>query len=303
MSIEGQNDAPQTAQHLDARELEVWRALRSKAKPKFPFHDWYVSAIGVLASPADTNPDRLAQAGNSLREILEKLPRALDTEVRGPDRNVFVQARSAMAAAVTEAKQDYSAGWSGNITDKLAAALQDVDCYLELRGSPSRAERTFTGLTKLDPMIQAFPGALQQRKLRRFGQIAKKLEQFTHHQCEPDDQDFRDCLAQTEDLILDLLAPITAEDQDELLAIISKGAAVSEGDITRALRLIERRGANFAFFFEHLRDPVWLLPLEKAGHFTDPTDITPAGEGFVTFPVWCLWFSCVASQLKRRNQS
>jgi hypothetical protein len=191
-----------------------------------------------------------------------------------------------MAAAFTEAKKEYAAGWTGEITTKLAAALQQVERYVELRDSPSRAERTFTGLTKLDPMIQALPGALQQRKLRRFAQVAKKLEQFTHHQCDPDDQDFRDCLAQTEDLILDLLAPITAEDQDELLAIISKGAGVSEGDITRALRLIERRGANFAFFFENLRDPVWLLPLERAGYFKEPTGITPAGEGFVTFPVW-----------------
>jgi hypothetical protein len=221
-----------------------------------------------------------------LREILEKLPRALESEVRGPDRNAFVQARNTMAATFAEAKKEYAAGWMGEITAKLAVALEKVDRYVGLRGSPSRAERTFTGLKKLDPMIQALPGALQQRKLRRFGQIAKKLEQFTHHQCDPDDLDFRDCLGQTEDLILDLLAPITAEDQDELLDIISKGASVSDDDITRALRLIERRGANFAFFFENLRDAVWLLPLERAGYFKEPTRVTPAGEGFVTFPVW-----------------
>lgn len=287
VNTENQSDGPpQIPAHLDVRQLEVWRALRSKAKPKFRFHEWYVGAIGAVASPPDLNPDRLAHAGNSLREILEKLPRALDTEIRGPDRNVFLQSRSAVAAAVVRAKQDYTAGWAGDITQNLAAALQEMDRYLQLCGSPTRAERTFGGLAKLDPMIQALPGALQQRKLRRYGQIAKQLEQFTHHQCEPDDQEFRDCLAQTEDLILDLLAPITADDQDELLALISKGAAVTDDEIARALRLIERRGANFAFFFENLHDPVWLRPLNAAGYFKEPPGVTPVGEGFVTFPIW-----------------
>lgn len=287
MTAENQSDVPPPApRHLDARQLEVWRALRSKAKPKFPFHDWYSSAIGAVSSSLDSNPDRLAQAGNSLREILEKLPRAMETEVQGPDRNTFMQARSDMAVAFAQAKEDYSAGWNGEISEKLTVALRTVDHFVGLRASPTRAERTFIGLTKLDPMLPALPGALRQRKRRRYTEISNKLEGFTHHQCEPDDQDFRECLEQTEDLILDLLAPITAEDQDELFAIIAKGAAVTDDDIVRSLRLIERRGANFAFFFENLSDAVWLLPLENAGYFKEPTRITPAGEGLVAFPVW-----------------
>ncbi len=287
MTTESQSDGPpQTPQPLERRQLEVWRALRSKAKPKFLFHDWYFSAIEAVASSSEANPDRLAQAGNGLREILEKLPRALDTEIRGPDRNIFEQSRGALINAVAQAKQEYSAGWTGGITEKLAAALQCVDRYLELRASPTRAERTFGGLAKLDPMMKALPGGLQQRKLRRYSQIAKRLEQFTHHQCASDDQDFRDCLTQTEELILDLLAPITAEDQDELLAIASKGGGVTEEEVARALRLIERRGANFAFFFDNISDAIWLPPLERTGFFKGPPDITPAGDGFVTFPVW-----------------
>src|SRR5207245_5578218 len=113
-----------------------------------------------------------------------------------------------------------------------------------------------------------------------------KLERFTHHQCRPDDRECRDCMTQTEDLILDLLAPITADDQTELLAITARGPSVTGEEIQRALRLIERRGANFAFFFDNVRDPIWLEPLDTAGYFKDPPPITPAGEGFVNFPLW-----------------
>jgi hypothetical protein len=271
---------------LDERQLEVWRALRARAKPKFLFHDWYVGAIGAVVSPDELNPDRLAHAGNSLREILEKIPRALETEVSGPDRNILEQSRNSMATAIARAKADYKDGWTGEITATLTAALKEVDRYAELGGSPTRAQRTFAGLAKLDPMIQALPGQSQQRKLGLYNNLAKKLERFTHHQCQPNDKEFRDCLTQAEDLILDLLAPITAGDQDELFAIISKGASVTDEEVRRALRLIERRGANFAFFFDNLHDPVWLKPLDAAGYFKDPPTIAPAGEGFVSFPLW-----------------
>src|SRR5947207_2340883 len=75
-------------QKFDTRQSEVWQALRSKAKPKFLFHDWYAGAISTLVASPQDNPDRLAQAANSLREILEKLPEALETQIHGPDRNI-----------------------------------------------------------------------------------------------------------------------------------------------------------------------------------------------------------------------
>jgi hypothetical protein len=50
--------------------------------------------------------------------------------------------------------------------------------------------------------------------------------------------------------------------------------------------LIERRGANFAFFFDNVCDPVWLEPLENAGYFRDPPGIRSAGEGMISYPFW-----------------
>ena len=187
---------------FESRQLEVWQALRSKATAKFPFHDWYAGAISALAASPQENPDRLAHAANSLREVLEKLPEALETEIRGPDRNIFAESRRAMAAAFAEARVEYSLGWTGEITMKLTTALESADRYLELRGSPTRAERTFSGLVKLDPMIGVLPDESQRRKRRSYKQNAKRLEQFTHHRCEPDESGFRECLTQTEHRLL-----------------------------------------------------------------------------------------------------
>jgi hypothetical protein len=235
-----------------------------------------------MASADESNPDRLAQAANSLREVLEKLPRALETEVLGPDRNIFEQRRKSMVDAITRAKSHYQNGWTGEITKELSAALQQVEDYTLLRGSPTRAERTFAGLAKLDPMIEALPGQSQQRKVRRFGELARKLKRFTHHQCQPDEQE---CLNQAEDLILDLMAPISAEDQNLLSQIIAEGDQVRPESIQKALQLIDRRGANLAFFFQNVGYPVWRKPLQDAGYFTEPPSIVPRDAGFV-IPFW-----------------
>jgi hypothetical protein len=160
-----------------------------------------------------------------------------------------------------------------------------VDQYIALRESPTRAERTFGGLVKLDPMLDALPDEARQRKLRRYKGLSKSLESFTHHQCPPDERAFEDCLIAAEDLLLDLMAPITADDQDEILALIAKGPSLNSDDFQRAFTLIERRGANFAFFFSNVADPIWLNPLRSAGYFRYAPPVEK-GDGFVRFPFW-----------------
>src|SRR6266542_6796962 len=107
-------DVRQRPLELSERQLQVWRALRAKAQPKYPLHNWYLGALIALASTEDSNPDRLAQAGNSLRELLEKLPRALGAEVIGPDTNVLKQKREIAGAALIRVKeQQFESGWIG----------------------------------------------------------------------------------------------------------------------------------------------------------------------------------------------
>ena len=60
---------------LDARQQQVLRALKTKETDEYPLGDWYFGAICALQNKY--NPDRIAQAAQSLRELLEKLPRVV----------------------------------------------------------------------------------------------------------------------------------------------------------------------------------------------------------------------------------
>jgi hypothetical protein len=286
MDMNTSNDAPQTSKCSD-QQLQVWRALRAKSRPDYPFHHWYAGALWALKSSDDDNPDRLAHAGNSLRELLEKLPRALGTAVIGPDANFLKQKREAAGAALFQVKDQFSNDWVGQtITDELAAVLEQFKEYIELSNRPSRKQRTVAGLEKLDPMMHALPQQLRQGKWQRYNSLSKQFEGFTHHHPSGTEGDFRTCVDQLEELVLDLMAPITADDQNKLLEIVSDAANITDEDIKEALRLIERRGANCAFFFENVHDPIWLQPLESAGYFKTPSQVELAGEGLVAFPIW-----------------
>src|SRR5205814_7679295 len=126
-------------------------------------------------------------------------------------------------AVLVRAKEQFASGWVGQIiTTELSAALAQFEGYVELSSRPGRKERTFAGLKKLDPMMQALPQQLQQQKWQRYNFLSKQLEDFTHHRGSGTEDDFRNCVAQLEDLVLDFMAPITADDQNELLEILAK---------------------------------------------------------------------------------
>lgn len=282
-----EDQTPRRDSGLSGRQLDVWRALRAKAQEDYPFHDWYRGALWALNTTDDENPDRFAQAGNSLRELLEKLPIALGTEVVGPEGHRLQHKREVAGAALMKAKQQFPNSWVGQtITDELADVLVQFEEYVELCARPTRTERTASGLQKLDPMSDALPERLRRARLERFRSLSKQFEGITHHRQSVLEQKFREYVRELEELVLDLMAPITADDQNRLLELISKDSNVSAEEIKEALRLIEKRGANFAFFFDQVRNAIWLKPLRSAGYFTSPPNVEPAGEGYVRFPVW-----------------
>ena len=53
-------------------ERDISDALRSKETEKYPLSQWYLGALYALDN--HYNPDRIAQAAHSLRELIEKLP-------------------------------------------------------------------------------------------------------------------------------------------------------------------------------------------------------------------------------------
>ena len=255
-------------------QLKVLEALKGTETEKHPLSKWYLGALYAWSNP--DNPDRVSQAANSLRELVEKLPRVVqEIDVQemasSHEGSIFREMRSDMEKHIREYKQNHPGGWKGQkIDNNLAEALAILDNYLERNKQPNRAEKMKKAVTSIDPMVDRLGSQIQKAKWSGLHKLWKKLEGFTHHNSRPD-REFRTCLEELERTVIDLLAPITAQDQGEIQAILSRPDR-SENDIEQMFSLIERRGANFVFFFKHAAeaaDATWLPFLNERGYFAD----------------------------------
>ena len=277
------NHQPMSPLVLDARQQQVLDALREKETDKYPLGDWYSGALYALQNKY--NPDRIAQAAHSLRELLEKLPRVVRESdvVRSPG---FADMRRGIYKRWIKDKKRYDGKWKDKkIDDQLDKTLRKVDRYLELNQMPTRREQIQSAIGQIDPLIDMFDPEIQKAKRDHFHKVWMELEGIAHHRSNPDEQRFRECFSVIDQIILDLLAPITAQNQQEIRTILEKPAP-TEDDINSMLELIKRRGANYRFFFEYAKNPVWIPILKDQGFFNSPPSVKPADEGYVTYPFW-----------------
>ena len=272
---------------LTLQQREVLAALQSKETEEYPLSKWYLGALYALENPH--NPDRVSQAAHSLRELVEKLPRVVrEGEVRGnaPD---FAGLRRDIRAHLLKDKGRYTGAWKGKEIDgHLAETLERIDRYLEINQQPTRREQVQTAIAGIDPMARQLGRNIREKKRDDLYKLWRSLEGFAHHRDLPDVEKFRECLEGLERAVFDLLAPITAQDQREIQSILALSER-SERDVGRMLELIERRGANFAFFFKRATetaDASWLSILDTRGYFDRPPNVEPTDDGRVSWPFW-----------------
>lgn len=269
---------------LDFQQQAVLEALRGKETKEYPLGDWYIGVIYALKN--HHNPDCVSQAAQSLRELLEKLPRVIlgmDVQVPAPD---FKGKRRSIDKRFSKDKKRYHGEWKGKEIDgHLAKTLGKIDRYLELNRELTRKEMTQKAIEKIDPMAIYFDIEIQEQNRNRLHSVLEKMEGYAHHKTSGDIADFEKCLKTFEILILELLAPITTQDQQEIRSILQRSVRL-ESDEERLLLLIKRRGANFVFFFKEVADPSWILILEKKGYFAHPPSLEPLGDGIVNVPFW-----------------
>ena len=270
-----------------SKQRGVLEALKSKQTEKYPLSRWYIGALYALDN--HYNPDSVAQAAHSLRELLEKLPRVVhgsDVQARVPG---FAEKRNIMNERILKAKKRYPEGWKGIEIDKnLAKLLADLEEYLEFNQQPTRKEQIQQAVGTIDPMVNSLDSEIQEAKRNQYYQLWDQLEDFAHHKSNPDITEFNNCLKELENIVCDLLAPITAQDQKEIQTILSLPDR-SESNVEHMFSLIERRGANFVFFFKQVSentDVMWLPYLEKKGYFAHPPNTQLIDDDSVIFPFW-----------------
>ena len=269
---------------LTSRQQAVLAALKSKETDEFSLSAWYLGALFALENPH--NPDRVSQAAQSLRELVEKLPRVVrESDVQG-NAPGFVEMRRGIADRLSKDKGRYAEGWKDKVINShLDKTLRKVERYIELNRQPTRKEHMSRAVADIDPMVDQLDSGIREEKRDRLHALWQKLEGFAHHRSTPDVEKFRECLETLEIAVFDLLAPITAQDQRKIRSILALSDR-SERDTERMLSLIKRRGTNFAFFFQRVNDASWIPILRDRGYFARPPKAEPIGAGRVNFPFW-----------------
>ena len=68
---------------LSPQQQRVLEALKDRETEEYALSQWYLGALHALDN--EQNPDCIAQAAQSLRELLEKLPLVVEgSDVQGP---------------------------------------------------------------------------------------------------------------------------------------------------------------------------------------------------------------------------
>ena len=270
---------------LSAQQRAVVAALQRHDSDRYPLSRWYLGALHAMDNRY--NPDRWSQAGQSLRELLEKLPRVvLEGDAQVQSRPDFRGQRSRLYTRFNRDRQCYEDGWEGQEIDRqLARTLEEASTYFRQNQlQPSRRDQIQAGVAQIDPLADQMDSATRDRKRDEIVSLWEQLEAFAHHHTS-DDDNFLRCLRTLERTVLDLLAPVAAQDQQEIQSILDD-ANRSSDDVDRLFELIGRRGANYRYFFVHASDPSWIAMLKERGHLTNPPSVEVSADGEVSVPPW-----------------
>ena len=269
---------------LSASQRTVVDALQRHDTDRYQLSWWYLGALYAVNNPY--NPDRFSQSAQSLRELLEKLPRAVgEGNLPASSRPDFQGKRRQLNALIAKDLERYSDGWEGHEIDRrLARTLREVATYFRLSQQPTRSEQIQGAVANVDPLAGQMDSATRDRRRDGIVLLWRQLESFAHHQSY-DEEAFIACLGTLERTILDLLAPITAQDQQEIQRILDN-VSKTMADVDRIFELIDRRGANYAFFFNRASDPSWIGILKDRGYFAHPPNVQELDDGQVHVPSW-----------------
>ena len=268
---------------LTLEQRKVYEALKDKDVNGHLLGDWYLGAIYVLQDK--DNPDRISQAAQSMRELLEKLPRVINEGAVATSYD-FKGMRRGITRRWERDREHYGGVWKGKkVNSRFDKTLRKINRYLELNKIPTRREQIQSTYERSDPLAYVLGPQIQKEKRNRFFEIWEKFEAFSHHQSQLDEDLLDECLRAAEQVILELLAPTTAPNQQTIRSILRKPNP-TESEMNSVFDLMKTSGANYTFFFRHVQEPVWIQALKEQGLFEVPLAGEPDSEGQLWFRLW-----------------
>ena len=206
---------------LSARQKALFVALEKKHADLAKF---YLGAL--ITFNQDTNPDHLAQAAHSLRELMEKIPKYL--EVPKKDISLKEKARQLETSWTDCAAKSncFNEGkWSGDVDGHLArflCVLQEFfDWFIDVE--PTIKKRVGKTLRVLDPSVGFLPSKIETLRINEWNECNYYFQGISHHTKSTEKTEFISWLSVLEKFLLDRLEPETFKDFDLMDSIIREG--------------------------------------------------------------------------------
>ena len=211
--------AERTPLQLTRWQEDVVRALASAEDRTRPLSQWYLGALHALSNL--NNPDRIAQAPIHYENLWKNCYAFYRECINDRFYNIQENRRS-LANRFEGDRARYSAGWQGKVIDAgLSQTIQEAAIYFENSQHPSRKEQVQSMLVATDPLVSHLDTRVLQSKRDAVHKMWERLTGIAHHGS-IDEQGFDECLVALERMILDQLAPITAQDQQEIRSILEQ---------------------------------------------------------------------------------
>lgn len=265
----------------------VFRALESIETSEYPLSQWYQGVLIVLSNRY--NPDRFSQAANSMREITEKLLKIhIGIKETQPNfRDIIEKISSLMRDCQNKYGEDFNS-WKGEtINNKMPEVMKKIKKYLEESNKPSRKERILKSLTSSDPMFDELDLNIQKERQTILIKLWTDIENITHHNWRPDEEEFNTLIKLFESIIIGLFGNVTFEDQKKILSILKlKPSERTKKEEDMMFSLIKKRGANYVLLFKNVKDSSWFPLLKRKNYFEKLPDTKSTNDGYVNVPIW-----------------
>ena len=208
---------------FSGRQRALFQALRKKDQQLALM---YLGALSALKNIL--NPDRIAQAAHSLRELLEKLPRILDMPIQAKPPSMMDKIRPLQQMwGQTKTESSYlKANPHSDVIDKsLRKFLDEADSFFTWLGSdrPTRKQQAVKVVRGLDPLKKALPETIESLHVEEWDTYRKHFELVSHHQIAEEHEEFIKWVDGVELYLLDRLVPRTFDDFSTLDKIIGEG--------------------------------------------------------------------------------
>ncbi len=208
---------------LSGPQSAVYIALNEKNSR---FGDMYFGALHALNNPR--NPDRISQAGNSLRELMEimarELPKVGGVSAENPENEPsnFKGQVHILKPHWKTAKEGYPNGWTGEIVRELTSFLQKLEGFFDWahNNRPPKKVAIENLLRTLDGGRSNLPEVIEQLEIKKWDRIREFFEGATHHRADSTLEDFNKHLNSLEKFLMDYLRPQAFEDIQIIRGII-----------------------------------------------------------------------------------